>query len=75
MIRSHPNPRVKFDIGIASYAFREKPLSEVLEVTNMLDIRKLAVKSMHMPLDASSREIANIIDKAREKDVDIYAGG
>ena len=74
MIRTHPNSLVKFDIGIASYAFREKPLSEVLEVTEMLDIHKLAVKSMHMPLDASSGEITNIVEKAREKDVDIYAG-
>lgn len=74
MVRTNLNPRVKFDIGIASYALREKPLSEVLEVTKMLDIHKLAVKSMHMPLDASSGEISNIIEKAREKDVDIYAG-
>jgi len=74
LVPTNPVPEASFDMGIASYAFRKKSFDEVLEVADKLDIRKLALKSMHMPLDASKEAIEEVIAKAEAKDIDIYAG-
>lgn len=71
---TYQNEAVKFDLGIASYAFRKKPLDEVLHLAQLLDIHKLAIKSYHLELDASDQEIEAAREKAREAEVDFYAG-
>ena len=71
---THQHDAIQFDIGIASYAFRKKPLAEVLHLAKLLDIHKLALKSYHLELDASDQEIQAVRDKAREAEVDLYAG-
>ena len=75
IIRTNPNPQVKFEVGVASYAFREKGLDEVLEVMEGLDIHRLTVKSMHVPLDISTKKAEAVLQKAKARDIDIYAGG
>lgn len=71
---TYTTEKVKFELGIASYAFRKKPLSEVLHLAQLLDIHKLALKSYHLPLEAGQEEFDSIIAAAKEADVDIYAG-
>lgn len=71
---THQKKAVKFDLGIASYAFRKKPLQEVLHLAQLLDIHKIALKSYHLELDVSDQEIQVAREKAMEAGVDLYAG-
>lgn len=71
---THQHDDIHFDIGIATYAFRKKPLQEVLHLAQLIDVKKLAVKSYHLELDASDEEIESVLAKTREAGVDIYAG-
>ena len=72
--QTNPNPNVKFDFGIASFAFRDKPFQEVLTAAKNLDINKVAVKSMHLPYNISDQELEGIIKEANDAGIDIYAG-
>lgn len=66
---------IPFQLGIASYTFREFSLEETIKMTRRLDIRKLCLKSMHMPLDSSPEEIKTMAAKVREAGLDLYGGG
>jgi len=66
---------IPFQLGIASYTFREFSLEETIEMTKRLDIHKLSLKSMHMPLDSSPAEIKSMAAKVREAGIDLYGGG
>ena len=46
-----PNTDLPFQLGIASYTFREFSLEETITMTGRLGISKLTLKSMHLPLD------------------------
>lgn len=64
-----------FELGIASYTFREFTLDQTIEMTNRLAIKKLCLKSMHMPLDATPEEIKNRAAKVRNAAIDLYGAG
>ena len=70
--RIHPDQQ--FSWGIASYAFRESPLEEVLTVAQKLQVRQLAIKSLHLPLEASTVEINQIRQAVQDAGAEIYAG-
>jgi len=73
---SHPAEEgTPFQLGIASYTFREFSLEETIQMTRRLDIQKLSLKSMHMPLDSTPEEINNMASKVREAGIDLYGGG
>ena len=52
-----PVTGLPFELGIASYTFREFSLEETLAMTARLGIPNLCLKSMHLPLDLSPDEI------------------
>ena len=66
---------IPFQLGIASYTFREFSLEKTIEMTTRLDISKLCLKSMHMPLDSTAEEIKSMAAKVREAGIDLYGGG
>ena len=76
---SSPSPLmptgIPFQLGIASYTFREFSLEKCIEMTHRLDIDKLCLKSMHMPLDSSPEEIKAMAARVREAGIDLYGGG
>jgi len=45
-----------FDLGIASYTFRTLSLDDTIANVKRLGITKLALKSMHMPLESSPED-------------------
>lgn len=75
----YPSPAkqsgIPFQLGIASYTFREFSLEETIEMTKRLDISKLCLKSMHMPLDSAPEEIKDMAGKVRKAGIDLYGGG
>ncbi len=54
-------PEIPFELGIASYTFREFSLEETVAMTAKLNIPKLCLKSMHMPLDSTADEIKGMV--------------
>ena len=64
-----------FELGIASYTFREFTLEETIAMTARLGIKKLCLKSMHMPLDSSQEEIKTMAAKVSFAGIDLYGGG
>ena len=72
---SHKGPEIPFQLGIASYTFREFSLEETIAMTQKLDIKNLCLKSMHLPLELSPEEIRNQAGKVRKAGIDLYGGG
>lgn len=66
---------VPFKLGIASYTFREFTLEETIAMTNKLQIPKLCLKSMHMPLDSSPEELRSMAQKVLDAGIDLYGAG
>ncbi|MEA3476761.1 MAG: sugar phosphate isomerase/epimerase [Bacteroidota bacterium] len=72
---SEKGPEVPFELGIASYTFREFSLEDTIAMTEKLGISKLCLKSMHMPLDSSPADIKSMASKISEAGIDLYGGG
>ena len=66
---------IPFELGIASYTFREFTLEETIAMTARLGIKKLCLKSMHMPLDSSQEEILTMSAEVTTAGIDLYGGG
>ena len=64
-----------FDLGIASYTFREFSLEDTLKMTKRLGISRIGFKSFHLPLDASDELIASTVAKCEEAGINLYGGG
>ena len=62
-------------LGLASYSTRKFSLDETLAMAQALNLKQIALKSMHMPLDASEGEIANITAKFDKTGVGLYGVG
>jgi sugar phosphate isomerase/epimerase len=66
---------VPFQLGIASYTFRKYSLEQSLEMAVRLNIRKMSLKSMHLPLESTAGEINAAMEKCRTAGVEIYGAG
>jgi len=75
LVRTDPHPQVEFDFGIASYAFRQQALDEVILCARKLNVKKLALKSMHLPLDSTPEQVTAIARKIKDAGLELYAGG
>jgi inosose dehydratase len=64
-----------FQLGIASYTFREFSLEETISMTQRLGINKLCLKSMHLPLELSPEEIRSQAALVQKAGMDLYGGG
>lgn len=62
-------------LGMASYTFRKFPLEQALAMTVKAGVEKIAFKSMHLPLDSSPEQIAQVIQKAKTAGLDVYGCG
>lgn len=62
-------------LGLASYSTRELSLDETLATAKRLNLKKIAIKSMHMPLDSSEEEIRNVLEKVERAGLSLYGAG
>lgn len=70
-----PGKYIPFKLGIASYTLRELSLEDTIAITQRLGITRLALKSMHLPLESTSEEINHAIAKINEAGIDLYGAG
>jgi inosose dehydratase len=72
----HPTIKPElFSLGIASYTFRSLTLEQTIQVTKKLQISRLCLKSMHLPLDSTEEQIRQAVRKINEAELKLYAGG
>ena len=65
----------KLTIGLASYTLRKHTLDEVIAICNRLQIKDIALKSMHMPMDSSNEELKAIAKKINDAGINLYGAG
>lgn len=70
-----PHSPLPFKLGIASYTFRNYSLEKALEMAVRLDIRRMSLKSMHLPLENTGDQIREAMQKVKNANVEVYAGG
>ena len=69
------NQRIPFSLGMASYSFREFTLNEAVTMTKRLGLKRIALKSMHLPLESAESEIKETADFVRQAGLDLYGCG
>lgn len=65
----------KLNLGITSYSFREFSLNEAIAMTQILGIKNMSLKSMHMPLENNLEQIKASAAKVRDAGIDLYGAG
>ncbi len=65
----------RWTLGLASYTFREFGLEETLAMTQRLALKRIALKSFHLPLDSPREKIEEIAAKVRRAGLDLYGYG
>ena len=62
-------------LGMASYTFRAFGLDEAMAMTLRVGVKRLSVKSMHIPLDSPPDRIRAAAARIRASGLEPYAGG
>ncbi|MEQ9443415.1 MAG: sugar phosphate isomerase/epimerase [Cyclobacteriaceae bacterium] len=62
-------------LGLASYTLRELSLEETIAVSKRLGLNSIALKSMHLPLESSPKEIKAAAKKVRDAGLKLYGAG
>lgn len=65
----------KLKLGLASYTLRSFKLDQVIAMTKRVGLSSIALKSMHMPLEAPAEEIKAMAAKVRESGLQLYGAG
>ncbi len=65
----------RFELGLASYTFREFGLDETLAMARRLGFGRIALKDMHLPLDSSEGFIRATIEKVKAAGLVAYGCG
>lgn len=65
----------KLTIGLASYTLRKYNLTQLIEICKRLNIKDIALKNFHLPLDASDTDIQATIAKLKDAGLNPYGGG
>jgi sugar phosphate isomerase/epimerase len=67
--------KVPYELGMASYTFREFPLDKTLEMTRRLGLKRICFKDFHLKMDATNEQIADAVAKVKTAGLELYAGG
>jgi sugar phosphate isomerase/epimerase len=62
-------------LGLASYTLRSMKLDDVIKTLNRLDIKNVALKDMHLPLNSSDADIKAAAEKIRAAGINFYGAG
>jgi sugar phosphate isomerase/epimerase len=65
----------QFELGLASYTFREFDLDSALAMAGRVGLARIAVKSVHLPLESSEAEIRSAAAKIRAAGLVPYGCG
>lgn len=66
---------IPFDLGMASYTFRKFTLDQALEMTKQLDLKKITLKDMHLPMNTTASEMAVVQKKMSDAGIELSSCG
>ncbi len=67
--------KIPFALGMASCSFRAFDLDQTIAWTRRLGLGKIALKSMHLPLETPDEDAAKTAAKVRAAGLDLYGAG
>jgi inosose dehydratase len=67
--------RYPFELGVASYTFREFGLDAAIAMTNRVGLRRICLKDIHLPLESPATGIEAAVKKIREAGLVPYGCG
>lgn len=70
-LKSNP----KLTIGLASYTLRKYSVQQLIDISKRLNIKDIALKSIHLDLASTDEEIKKTISKIKEAGLNVYGGG
>ena len=70
-----PAQKTGFGLGLASYSLRKFDLEQVIAMTRRVGLKRIVLKSMHMPLEASDEQVKSMARKVRQGGLDLYGAG
>jgi inosose dehydratase len=70
-----PAPALRFELGLASYTFREFGLDSALTMAGRLGLVRIALKDVHLPLDSPEAAIRAAAAKVRAAGLVLYGCG
>lgn len=74
-VKRPPAPLPSFHLGLASYTFREFGLDETLAMARRLDLRRVCLKDVHLPIASSEEAIRAALARVREAGLELYGCG
>lgn len=72
---ANPAPKASLTLGLASYTFRNFSLDDTIRFCQRLGLKRLVLKSMHLPLDASEAQIRDAVSKIKSAGLELYGAG
>jgi len=75
LLQTENSVHKRLKLGLASYTFRKFNLDDTLAMTKRLELKKIAFKSFHLPLESTRQEIKQISEKVRQAGFDLYGCG
>ncbi len=75
LAREGAAPATPFELGLASYTFREFDLDATLAMAGRLGLRRIALKDIHLPLDSPDALIRTTVAKAGALGLTVYGCG
>jgi len=75
LLQTENSGHKRLKLGLASYTFRKFNLDDTLAMTKRLELKKIAFKSFHLPLESTRQEIKQISEKVRQAGFDLYGCG
>jgi len=65
----------QWQLGMASYTFREFSLNDTLTMTKRLGLKRIALKSFHLPLESTESKIRAIAAMVKQEGLDLFGCG
>lgn len=66
---------IPFELGLASYTLRAFDLDTTLKMTNRLQLKNIALKSMHLPYESDTAALKAAAKKVKDAGINLYGCG
>jgi sugar phosphate isomerase/epimerase len=73
--QENSSKKEKIKLGIASYTFRKFSLEDTIKMTQQVGINRIALKSFHLPLESTIKEIKDAASMVRNAGITFYGAG
>jgi sugar phosphate isomerase/epimerase len=70
-----PPAKRTFELGLASYTFRNFPLDKCLAMTARVGLKHICLKDIHLPRHSTPAKIAQVVARVKAAGIDLYGGG